>query len=67
MDGYHLHKDVWEAAVGEELHCEREPESCQDPFAVAVTRSAVTVSHILKKISCVCFLFFYGVVQSSAM
>ena len=38
------------------------PENHQDPFAVAVITSAVTVSHVLKKIS----RFFDGVVQSSA-
>ena len=44
------YKDVWEAAVGDELHCEREPENRQDSFVVAVVRSAVTVGHIPKRI-----------------
>ena len=31
--GYHVYKDVWEAAIGEELSCKRELENHQDPFA----------------------------------
>ena len=31
--------------------------NCQDPYAVAVVRSAVVVSHIPKKISSVCSMF----------
>ena len=55
--GYHVYKDVWEAAVEEELRCKREPGNRQDSFAMAVMRSAVTVDHILKKISSVRFMF----------
>ena len=55
--GYLVYKDVWEAAVGEELRCEREPGNRQDPFTVAVVRSAVTVGHVPKKISSVCSMF----------
>ena len=57
MRGYHVYKDVWEAAVGEELSCERELGNHQDPFAVAVVRSTVTVGHVPKKISSVCSMF----------
>ena len=54
---YHVNKDVWEAAVREELHCEREHfENSQDPFTIAVARSAATISHVLKKILSVCFI-----------
>ena len=56
-NGYHVYKDVWEAAVGEELHCKRELGNRQDPFAVVVVRAAVTVSHVPKKISSVCSMF----------
>ena len=34
--GYHIYKEVWEAAVGELLVCEREPENASDQYAVAV-------------------------------
>ena len=36
--GYHAYKDVWEAAVGESLVCEREPENASDRCAVAVKK-----------------------------
>ena len=31
--------------IGEQLPCTREPGNSKDPFAVAVVRSSVTVSH----------------------
>ena len=34
--GYYVYKEVWEAAVGEALVCEREPENASDRYAVAV-------------------------------
>ena len=36
---YHVYRDVWEAAVGEELACEREPHNTHDCYAVAVGHS----------------------------
>ena len=35
-------KEVWCAAVGEELSCMREVENYRDPFAVAVIRLGVS-------------------------
>ena len=35
--GYHVYKEIWCAAVGEELSCMREVENYRDPFAVAVS------------------------------
>ena len=40
--GYHVYKEIWCAAVGEELSCIRE-ENYHDPFTVAVVRSGVIV------------------------
>ena len=34
--GYHVYQRIWTAAVGEVLHCEREPTNSQDRYAVAV-------------------------------
>ena len=34
--GYHVYKEIWCAAVGEELSCMTEVENYRDPFAVAV-------------------------------
>ena len=55
--GYHVYKDVWSAALGEQLSCQREPTNTRDPFAVAVVRSLVTVGHISTKISSICSMF----------
>ena len=34
--GYHVYIDVWDAAIGEELDCQREPSNANDRYAVAV-------------------------------
>ena len=39
-------KEVWCAAVGEELSCMRGEENRRDPFAIAVIRSGVIVGHV---------------------
>ena len=36
--GYHVYKDIWEAAVGESLTCERETNNPRDRYAVAVKK-----------------------------
>ena len=55
--GYHVYREIWTAAVGEELSCVRETGNYRDPFAVAVVKSGVTVGHVPKKISCTCSVF----------
>lgn len=37
--------------------CQHKSDNRADPFTVAVIKSGVTVGHILRKISSVCFLF----------
>ena len=37
--GYQVYKEIFCAAVGEELSCIREVENYRDPFAVAMVRS----------------------------
>ena len=32
--GYHVYKDIWEAAIGEELPCERETKNTKDRWLV---------------------------------
>ena len=44
--GYHVYQRIWMAAVGEVLHCEREPTNSRDRYAVAV---------VVKKYLCVKF------------
>ena len=47
--GYHVYREIWLATVGEELSCMREVDNYRDPFAVAVIKSGVVVSHIPNK------------------
>ena len=46
--GYHVYQRIWTAAVGEVLHCEREPTNSRDRYAVAVK---IFVSRTFTKIS----------------
>ena len=63
--GYHVYQEVWDPALGEELTCQRETVNRQDPFAVAVVRSApvrTIVGHVLQKnLICVFDVFVGGV------
>ena len=40
--GYHMYKEIWCAAVGEELSCMREVENYRDAFAVAASITRFT-------------------------
>ena len=55
--GYHVYRDIWVAAVGEELSCGRKTDNHWDPFAVAVARSGITVGHVPRKISSIWSMF----------
>ena len=55
--GYHVYKEIWCAAYGEELSCMREVENYCNPFAVAVVKSGVIVGHVPRKILSVCWMF----------
>ena len=57
--GYHEYQSIWEAEVGENLTCVREPSNVRDPYAVAVTKpeSSTIVGHIPRKMSAICSLF----------
>lgn len=55
--GYHVYKEIWFTAVGEEMSSVRETEILQDPFTVAIARTGVTVGHIPRKISSTCSSF----------
>ena len=57
--GYHVYKEVWDAAIGEELLCRSEPANPNDLYAVSVVRGTdnTTVGHVPRKISAVCSLF----------
>ena len=53
--GYHIYQDLWDAAVEEQLPCERERSNYHDPFAVAIVKSMVIVGYVLRKIFVPCF------------
>ena len=36
--GYHVYREIWEAAVGEVLICERESRNAKDGYAVVVKK-----------------------------
>ena len=36
---YHVHKDIWEVAIWEELPCEQETRNTKDRYAVAVKKN----------------------------
>ena len=55
--GYHVYIDVWDASIGEELDCHREPNNAKDPYAVKVVKSGVVVGHLPKKLSRIYSLF----------
>ena len=48
---------TWEAAIGDELACEREPTHVKDRYAVAVVKDGVVVGPLPKNICHVCSLF----------
>ena len=41
--GYHVYKDIWAAAIGEELVCGREPTNMADRYAVAVLKQELSL------------------------
>ena len=44
--GYHVYKEIWEAATGEILICERELHNGRDRYAVAVKKSGTIIGHL---------------------
>ena len=54
--GYHIYKDIWDAVIGEELQCEREPDNRSDRYAVAIKKDGIIIGHIPRKISQACSL-----------
>ena len=52
--GYHVYKEIWQAAVGEELECDREHGNTKDRYAVAVRRQGIVIGHLPRKLSRLC-------------
>ena len=57
VHGYHVYRDIWEAAVGETLPCQREAGNPYDTYAVSVMEGDTIVGHLPRSISAVCTLF----------
>ena len=57
--GYHIYKDIWTSARGEELQCQHETGNVHDLYAVSVMRRGNIVRHVSCKISTVCNLFIH--------
>ena len=57
--GYHVYQHTWAATIGEDLECQREAGTREDPFAVAVVTppDSIVVGHVPRKISPVCSSF----------
>ena len=56
--GYHIYERIWNAAIGEELLCERELDNERDRHAVTVIKDGIVIGHVPPKISRICSLFF---------
>ena len=54
--GCHTYKDIWNAALGDELQCQRETGNSSDLYAVAVLKDSTIVGHLHRKISRICML-----------
>lgn len=55
--GYHVYKSVWNASIGDKLHCIREPGNNMDRYVIAVMEGTSVVGHLPRKISHLCSLF----------
>ena len=55
--GYHVYKEVWDAAIEQVLPCQQERGNTHDPYAVAVVERGVIVGHVPCAVSSVCYLF----------
>ena len=55
--GHHVHKNIWNPAVGELLVCEREPHNATDRYSITITKAGAVVGHLPRKSSKLCSLF----------
>ena len=49
--GYHEYKSIWDASLGEILHCNCKVDNPYDEQAVTVIRSGVTIGHVPRYVS----------------
>ena len=57
VHGYHVYKDIWEAAVGETVVCVLEPGNFNNRNAIAVEKDGRIIGHLPRKVSRVHALF----------
>lgn len=50
VGGYHTYKEVWAAAVGEYLKCQRELSNLKDRYTVVVLSNGTIVRHLTRRI-----------------
>ena len=43
--GYHVYESIWEAALGEQIGCTREPLNTNDRYAVALKKDGAVIGH----------------------
>ena len=55
--GYHVYQAIWNASIGEQLLCRREPDNPSDRYAVAVIKDGTIIGHLSRKISKIASLF----------
>ena len=55
--GYHIYKDIWDAVIGKELLCKREPDNKSNRYAVVIKKDGIIIGHLPRKISRACSLF----------
>ena len=58
VQGYHVYKDTWEAAIGEKPEYVHEPSNAVDGYVVAVTKYDTIVGHLPKTSTCIYSLCF---------
>ena len=52
-----MYKELWTPTIGEELQTIQEQNNVHDRFAVAVVKEGITVGHIPRDMSRVCWYF----------
>ena len=57
IQGYHVYKEILEAAVGEVLMCTREPYNALDRYTVSVNKAGTVIGHLPRKLTRLCSLF----------
>ena len=65
----HIYKLIWKPEMGEILSTKKEHNNPHDRFAVAVTKDKLTVGHITRELSKICWFFLHkgGTIYSAQL